>query len=111
MFVERLCSAIESDVYPEDLVEGVFGVKMGDDLGCIVFHAWIALIKHGFASREDIVSAMVEGSLPLFFETLVRANDVSHYTHEMASRDLFSSISWDGDMLDRIGGKACVDVA
>jgi hypothetical protein len=104
--VQFLFKAIEQDAYPDDCVEGCFGIKMGDAVGELVLGAWITLVKHmGVATHENITAALVAGSLPELFETLVRTNNNRHYTHELVSRDLFGSIPWDTEMLDIISGK------
>eukprot|EP00966_Prymnesium_polylepis_P193783 4491487-Prymnesium_polylepis.1 len=106
MNVRFLFEAIEQGAYPDESVEGCFGVKMGDAIGKLVLGAWITLVKHtGVATHENITAALVAGSLPEFFETLVRTNNNSHYTHDLISRELFSSIPWDTEMLAIIGGK------
>lgn len=106
MHVQLLLKAIEQDAYPDESVEGCFGVKMGDALGKLVLSAWISLVKHiGVATHENITAALVAGSLPELFETLVRTNNHSRYTHELVSRDLFSSIPWDTEMLAILSGK------
>ena len=106
MSVDFLVEAIAQDCYPDESVEGIFGIKMGDALGAIVYNAWITLIKYtGVATHEDMVSALVAGSMPQYFETLVRANaDKSFYTQALVSRDLFGTISWDVELLEHIAG-------
>ena len=103
--MQCLFRAIEQDAYPDECVEGCFGIKMGDALGKLVLGAWITLKHMGVATHENITVALVAGSLPELFETLVRTNDNSHYTHELVSRNLFGSIPWDTKMLDIIRGK------
>ena len=106
MHVQFLFNAIEQDAYPDESVEGCFGVKMGDAVGKVVLGAWISLVKHmGVATHESITAALIAGSLPELFETLVRTNNNSLYTHDLVSRDLFGSIPWDTEMLAIIGGK------
>ena len=106
MFVDFLFKAIEQDKYPDVSVEGCFGVKMGDDVGGVVFGAWSTLVKYTCAAtHENVTAALVEGSLPNLFETLVRINNNSYYTHNLVSRDLFGSISWDKEMLAIISGE------
>ena len=79
---------------------------MGDAVGKLVLGAWITLAKHmGVATHETITAALVAGSLPELFETLVRTNNNSQYAHELVTRDLFGSIPWDKEMLDIISGK------
>ena len=105
-FVAFLFKAIEQDKYPDDSVEGCFGVKMGDDVGDVVFGAWSTLVKYtDTATHENVTAALVEGSLPNLFETLVRTNNNSYYTHNLVSRDLFGSIPWDKEMLAIISGE------
>ena len=67
---------------------------MGDDVGGVVFGAWSTLVKYtDAATHENVTAALVEGSLPNLFETLVRTNNNSYYTHNLVSRNLFGSIS------------------
>jgi len=99
--VDFFFNALEQDCYPDESIEGCFGVKMGDNVGQIVFNAWVTLVKLGVATRENITAALVTGSLAEVFETLVRDHNCSSYTHELASRDLFGSIPWD-DPLHKI---------
>ena len=61
------------------------------------------LFRAGMVTPEDIAYAMVEGSLPQYFEDNVRNldfEDESFYTQELVSRDLFCRIKWDTKMLD-----------
>jgi hypothetical protein len=79
---------------------------MGDDVGDVVFGAWSTLVKYtDAATYENVTAALVEGSLPNLFETLVRTNNNSYYTHNLVSRGLFGSIPWDKEMLAIISGE------
>lgn len=106
MCVDTFFRALERDAYPDDSIEGIFGVKMGDEVGSIVYNAWVTLIKFvGAATHENMVAALVAGTLPRHFEMLVRANENrSGYTSALVSRGLFGSIPWDAQLLARIGG-------
>ena len=62
----------------------MFGIKMGDEVGGLVYSAWITLFRAGMVTPEDIAYAMVEGSLPQYFEDNVRNldfEDESFYAH------------------------------
>ena len=64
MCVDQFFSALESDMYPDDATEGIFGVKMGDEIGSIVFNAWLTLIKYtGAATHASITEALVVADL------------------------------------------------
>ena len=58
-FVAFLFKAIEQDKYPDDSVEGCFGVKMGDDVGDVVFGAWSTLVKYTDAATYARAQVMV----------------------------------------------------
>jgi hypothetical protein len=92
--VENLFHALTWGGYPDTMVEDLFGIKMGDEVGDIVFNAWITLFKLGVVTEDNVASALAADSLPQHFETLVRANDRSGYTHALVSRGLFGSIPW-----------------
>ena len=58
-------TAIQSDMYPEEFVECVFGVQMSgmhQRVGNAVFNAWITLIRLGVATKPVVVATLCQGA-------------------------------------------------
>eukprot|EP00854_Cymbomonas_tetramitiformis_P029467 gene29467-36703_t len=96
-------SAINEDKFPQECAERLYGVKMNDPVGRLVYNCWVTLVKYaGVASEEGINDAMLQGRMPEYFEGLVQALPLerhSHYTYSLIERKLFDSIPWDRDLL------------
>lgn len=99
--VDFFLSAIANEVYPDVGYQRIFGVKYGDDLGAIVLHAWITLIKHGVVDGAGLYAALSEGCMPKYFEAAIRALPCENhtiFTHTLLAENLFVHIAWDAEM-------------
>merc|ERR1719235_2547051 len=90
---------------------------MGTPVGALVYNAWLSLFKLAFVvsrhmpagaetlSIEGAAAALVEGTLPAYFERLVRASSTAtpHLT-ALIERG-FTGIEWDFDMHGRLSGE------
>ena len=126
--VSMFKNAVEDDLYPNSVIEGVFGVKMSTGssgvfdvrpglermpTGKLVFNCWITLRLHSSRDEDslgisdaNIISSLITNNMPALFEQSIRAlrgDNMSHYTFELVRRG-FESIPWDREMLAALAG-------
>lgn len=124
--VESLFLALHSDQYPEQAIETVFGIKMGQSsggplegrpIGSLMYCAWQRLFVMGYIEPPEVEAAILRHGLPAFFEKKCRelltvaAQDKEFYpfgspygyVQEIARRG-FGAIEWDRLLLQRMAG-------
>jgi len=109
---QQLVDAVHADQFPSEEQERVWGIEMSAGqaslvLGSLVYHCWAALVKGG-VTVEELTEALLQGTLPHFFETRLRALAAvmvpqnSYVAQVCALKDL-SGINWNVGMLAHTG--------
>ena len=116
----ELHEALENDVYPEEMGEGVYehavrtarsaalflGIRVvGRAVSQVVYNAWKTLLLHGRIDQAEIAGAIIAGELPAYFERAVRAlpdHARSAATSQLVEENLFDQIEWDEAVLTGI---------
>lgn len=120
---EGFLSALAGDLYPDESTETIFGVAMGRPtrasgglpIGQLVYNCWSALYTLKALEQDALVSALVAGRLPQFFEEAVREQaqrcdpdallmSVSRAFEELVERQ-FEGIKWDERIHAAVAGK------
>ena len=115
-------STVLRDEFPSAESEGLFGIKMGTDLGTLVFSCWqrvlclsgIVAAAYGspspYACPAAVAAALSSGSLPAMFEAAVRglAAQSEVYSLRMTARG-FRDIPWDRAFLFNVATVNFVD--
>jgi len=115
---KRFLEALSLEFYPDDNLEGLFGVRRNKGrvvsvkiptdaqdgsmqttevkLGDLVFEGWITLWRASVVSKEEIVQALLENRLRNWYEEKIRnnGNPLSYYTLAMVESDVFREINW-----------------
>ena len=113
--------ALEQDLYPQENVEGVFGVRKDKGqsfpvespfgqgsqpmlLGNIVFNAWKTIWLNQQFNEKEILCAISQNRLPQWFETTIRNNGtpLSYYSKALIDSKLFNKIDWETRVLSKL---------
>lgn len=82
----------------EEAAEGIFGCKMGDAVGDLVYGTWCLLCKKKRITRHAVEQSVADGSLPAKFTQWLQDIPVSEHSTESlslcTSPDLFAKIPW-----------------
>lgn len=81
--VSTFFESINSDLYPPENMEKIFGVCETTSVGKVVYNAWITLKLRGKISEANVTSAIAGGRLPQFFEEAIRSlgpDEQSYYS-------------------------------
>ena len=81
--VSTFFEAINSDLYPPENMEKIFGVCETTSVGKVVYNAWLTLKLRGKVSEANVTSAIAGGRLPQFFEEAIRSlgpDEQSYYS-------------------------------
>lgn len=109
--VEHFWECIEAGDYPEEEAETMFGVKMGDEIGELVYASWRLLQSRKMVKKAQVVEALANGQLPLSFRKWLE--DIppgGHSPHTMIlsqSPDKRAKIPWDPMKLKRCAKPSC----
>jgi hypothetical protein len=57
ILAESFTDALMGDLYPDESIEGVFGIKMGTKQGQDMLGAWMTLWSEGHVTAEAIADA------------------------------------------------------
>lgn len=103
--VEHFWECIEAGDYPEENSEAVFGIKMGDSIGELVYGSWRALQLKGLITKEDLTQNLIDGTLPLRFRRLLEDLKPNQHTPQtlglLHPPDVISKMPWDETKLQR----------
>ena len=68
-----LINAMQTDMYPYEQIEAIFGIKMEQKnphevknmtIGTIVFNVWVGLYKNGMVDMKWLEKTLLDGNLP-----------------------------------------------
>lgn len=96
---EHFFECLEAGDFPEAGAEGIFGCKMGDPVGDMVFAVWRTLHHHKRMTMDDVVDALAEGILPSRFrgwlDNLPAEKHSPHTLQLLADVKNLQKIPWD----------------
>ena len=104
--VSTFFEAINSDLYPPENMEKIFGVCETTSVGKVVYNAWLTLKLRGKVSEANVTSAIAGGRLPQFFEEAIRSlgpDEQSYYSGWLTGEPC------GGSGVDSWAGIGCVD--
>ena len=107
-----------ADLFPEEAAETIYGIKMGNELGTVVFACWSYLLKNIIVRVPSVADAMLHGTLPALYAANVQAQQ---HANRYCARQVFlgfRGIPWDlhfhssltraSGGASRMSGKVCV---
>ena len=108
-FVERavdsFVDALHMDCYPVASLDGLFGVRMGDEVGALAFGSWKNLLLGGSVHKSEVEAAVFQGNLQVSFRNWIGSiceKERNQYMDELRERDLWSSIPFDNHLLEML---------
>ena len=110
---EALFYGLDTDQFPAESVERIFGCVMGTHVGQLVYSAWQTLYRSELVCRETVTDALMAGCLPQFFkqrcQQLAATPELPYsrslYVDELLRTD-FRGIDWDHRILRAFGPPA-----